>query len=226
MTKYLGKLPSCYEAVTIRHLLTLTSGVFDYDNIGKGRPDQLIARKSSLQFQPGQKYEYSNSNYVLLSIVIEKVSNESFPDFLQHRIFNPLGMTSTWAYTDRAKKLIPFASGYNQFGKEDDYKSTMFFGDGGLYSTVEDLFKWHRALYTDRLVKPTVLAEAFVPGVVKEGSTTYGFGWNISEDDHGKYAWHTGNSAGFRAYIQHRLDDEIAIIILTNTGPDGNSFIA
>jgi CubicO group peptidase (beta-lactamase class C family) len=219
VTKHLGKLPSCYEDVSIRHLLTHTSGVFDYDNIGKGRPDQLITRKRSLQFQPGQKYEYSNSNYVLLSMVIEKVTGKSFPDFLQQQIFSPLDMTSTFTYADRGKKPIPFATGYNQFGKENDYKSTVFFGDGGLYSTVEDLFKWHRALYTDQLVKPTVLAEAFVPGRVKEGSTTYGFGWNISSDDYGKYAWHTGNTAGFRAYIQHRLDDEIAIIMLTNTGP-------
>ena len=226
VTKYITNLPSCYQPVTLRHILTNTSGVIDYDNLGDGRQDKLIARQRSLRFQPGLKYEYSNSNYVLLSLVIESVNGESFSDFLHKHIFSPLGMTNTFSYINVGNKLTKKAIGYNQFGKENDYESTSFFGDGGVYSTVEDLFKWHRALYTDKLLRQSTLAEAFVPGDVKEGSTTYGFGWNISVDEHGKYVWHTGNTAGFRAYIQHRLDDETAIIILTNTGPSRRMEIA
>lgn len=218
VTKYIPKLPACYQTVTIRHLLTHTSGVFDYDYLGSGSPDKLIMKKGYLRFPPGEKYEYSNSNYVLLSLIIENVSGISFPDFLQKNIFNPLEMTNTFAYRHPDQKINGVALGYNQFGKDNDYNSPATFGDGGVYSSVEDLLKWHRALYTEKLVKQSTLAMAFTAGIVKIGKSTYGFGWNVNEDSHGRFAWHTGNTSGFRAYIQHRLDERIAIIILTNTG--------
>jgi CubicO group peptidase (beta-lactamase class C family) len=218
VTKYIRKLPACYQAVTIRHLLTHTSGVFDYDDLGSGSPDKLIMKKGSLRFPPGEKYEYSNSNYVLLSLIIENLSGILFPDFLQKNIFTPLQMTNTFAYRHPDQKVKGVALGYNQFGKDNDYNSPATFGDGGVYSSVEDLLKWHRALYTEKLVKQSTLAMAFTAGIVQTGTSTYGFGWNVSEDSHGRFAWHTGNTSGFRAYIQHRLDERIAIIILTNTG--------
>ena len=225
VTKFI-KLPECYDQVTIRHLLTHTSGVFDYSDLGSGRPDKLIFKTNSLQFPPGQRYEYSNSNYVLLSIVIETITGISFPDFLQRKILGPVGMTRTFPYPSGDKKIDRVALGYNQFGKLDNYDSPAMFGDGGLYSTVEDLLKWDQALYTEQLLKQSTLAEAFRPGIVIEGTSTYGFGWNIGEGPNGKYAWHTGNTAGFRAYIQRRLDRQRTIIILTNTGPSKRVEIA
>ena len=220
------KLPECYRQVTIRHLLTHTSGVLEYSDLGSGRPDKLIFKTNSLHFTPGQRYEYSNSNYVLLSIVIEKLTGMSFPDFLREKILDPLGMSRTFPYPPQNQKISGVAIGYNQFGKLDDYNSTEMFGDGGLYSTVEDLLKWDQALYTELLVKPSTLADAFMPGRVMEGTSTYGFGWNIAEGPNGKFVWHTGNTAGFRAYIQRRLDQHRTIIILTNTGPSKRIEIA
>ena len=225
VTKFV-KLPDCYDQVTIRHLLTHTSGVFEYSDLGSGRPDKLIFKTNSLRFPPGQRYEYSNSNYVLLSIVIEKIAGISFPDFLQRKILGPVGMTRTFPYPNGDKKIDGVAVGYNQFGKSDDYNSAVMFGDGGLYSTVEDLLKWDQVLYTEQLLKQSTLAEAFRPGTVIEGSSTYGFGWNIGEGPNGKYLWHTGNTAGFRAYIQRQLDQQRTIIILTNTGPSKRVEIA
>jgi CubicO group peptidase (beta-lactamase class C family) len=218
VTKYLRNLPACYQMVSLRHLLNHTSGVFDYDQLGSGSPDKLIFKKNSLRFQPGEKYEYSNSNYVLLSLIIETLSGISFADFLQRNFFTPLEMTRTFAYAHSNQKVPGVARGYNQFGKDDDYNSPATFGDGGIYSSAEDLLKWHQALRTEKLVKQSTLDMAFTAGKVRSGSSTYGFGWNVSEDAHGRFAWHTGNTSGFRAYMQHRLDERIDIIILTNTG--------
>jgi CubicO group peptidase (beta-lactamase class C family) len=225
VTKFV-KLPDCYNQVTLRHLLTHTSGVFEYSDLGSGRPDKLIFKTDSLHFQPGHRYEYSNSNYVLLSIVIEKITDVSFPDFLKRKILEPLGMTRTFPFPNEDKKIGEVAVGYNQFVKLDDYDSPVMFGDGGLYSTVEDLLKWDQALYTEQLLKQSTLAEAFRPAIVREGTTTYGFGWNVAEGPYGKYVWHTGNTAGFRAYIQRRLNQHRTIIILTNTGPSKRIEIA
>jgi CubicO group peptidase (beta-lactamase class C family) len=225
VTKFL-KLPNCYDPVTIRHLLTNTSGVLEYSDLGSGRPDKLILNAKSLHFPPGQRYEYSNSNYVLLSMVIEKLTGLSFPDFLKQKILDPLGMTRTFPYVPTNEKINDIAIGYNQFGKIDDFKPSAMFGDGGLYSTVEDLLKWDQALYTEQLLKQSTLAEAFRPGTVREGTSAYGFGWNVAQDPYGKYVWHTGNTSGFRAYIQRRLDQHRTIIILTNTGPSKRMEIA
>lgn len=216
VSKYLHQLPDCYEQVTIRHMLTHTSGIYDYSDLGSGSPDNAIARKTSLRFPPGQKYEYSNSNYVLLSLIIEKVSGISFTDFLQQRIFDPLRMRDTFVHPSQKSQRM--AVGYNQFGKEDDISPGAQFGDGGIYSTVQDLLKWDQALYKENLVRQSTLAEAFVPAEVKEGKNTYGFGWNVSDGEQGKYVWHTGNTAGFRAYIRRMPGPEITVIILTNTG--------
>jgi CubicO group peptidase (beta-lactamase class C family) len=225
VTKFV-KLPDCYDQVTLRHLLTHTSGVFEYSELGSGRPDKLIFKTNSLHFLPGQRYEYSNSNYVLLSTVIENITNLPFADFLKQKILDPLGMTRTFPSIKGNKRLSGIAVGYNQFGKLDDYNSSAVFGDGGLYSTVEDLLKWDRALYTEQLLKQSTLAEAFRPGAVSHGTSTYGFGWNVAEGPDGKVVWHTGNTAGFRAYIQRRLDQHRTIIILTNTGPSKRIEIA
>ncbi len=91
-------------------------------------------------------------------------------------------------------------------------------GDGGIFSTVDDLLKWDQALYTDQLIRQSTLAEAFIPGRVAEGTSTYGFGWNITEVDGSKYVWHTGNTANFRAFIGRRLGPKLTVIILTNKG--------
>jgi hypothetical protein len=109
------------------------------------------------------------------------------------------------------------ARAYNGFGTPDDYRAFVT-GDGGVYSTVDDLYLFDRALYTDTVVRQSALAEAFTPGSVRQGSTTYGFGWNVKEEDFGKCLWHTGSTAGFRAFIERRLAERNVVIMLTNVG--------
>jgi CubicO group peptidase (beta-lactamase class C family) len=211
--------------ITLRHLLTHTSGMPDYGDLAiddSGLSQQaLIAAllsKDDVLSKAGEKYRYSNPGYALLAIVVERVSGRSFGDFLEQEIFQPVGMSSTFVYDRREKKSARTAVGYGQFGQVDDPSPTQIPGDGGIYSTVDDLLKWDKALYAQKLVSQSTLAEAFTPGSVEEGHSTYGFGWNVTEDGSGKYVWHTGSHAGFRAFIERRLAPRITVILLTNRG--------
>ena len=214
-----------FTKVTLRHLLTHTSGMPDYgdleiDDSGldqKGLIAALLKKEDTLA-EPGLKYRYSNPGYALLAIVVERVSGERFADFLEQDIFKPAGMTSTFVYDSAGKKTTRAALGYDQFGETDDGTPTAIPGDGGMYSTVDDLLKWDQALYTDKLVRQSALSEAFTPGKVQQGTTIYGFGWNVEEKNGSEYLWHTGSNAGFRAFIGRRPTDRVTVIMLTNKG--------
>jgi CubicO group peptidase (beta-lactamase class C family) len=170
-------------------------------------------------------------------MIVEQVAGKSFSDCLQDDIFKPLGMNSTFLDDGSGHNLDLAATGYDQYGNIDsphpataddflllvepslrhllpDYTK----GDGGIYSTVDDLLKWDEALYTNKLVRQSTLAAAFTPGKVKEGFSTYGFGWNISYMHWHKYVWHTGSTGGFRAFIGRRLGEKLTVIMLTNKG--------
>ncbi|MFZ0820052.1 MAG: serine hydrolase [Candidatus Acidiferrales bacterium] len=211
--------------VTLRHLLTHTSGIPDYgdlaiDDSGLSQKGLIAAllEKEELFFNPGQKYRYSNPGYSLLAIAVEKVSGKSYGDFLEQEIFKPIGMSNTFVFDSPRKKDTRAAVGYDQFGQVDDGASTAIPGDGGIYSTVDDLFRWDQTLYTDKLVRQSTLSAAFTPGKVEEGSSTYGFGWNVVGNGDDKYVWHTGSHAGFRAFIERRPVGRTTVIMLTNRG--------
>ena len=211
--------------ISLRHLLTHTSGIPDYGDLGiddagldqKGLIASLL-KKEDLLAKPGRKYRYSNPGYALLAVVVERASGKRFGDFLEQEIFKPVGMLNTFLYDSAQKKDARSAVGYDQFGQVDDGAPTAIPGDGGIYSTVDDLFRWDQALYTDEFVPQSALAEAFAPGRVEEGTSTYGFGWNVAEEGGNKYVWHQGSQAGFRAFIKRRLKDRVAVIMLTNKG--------
>jgi CubicO group peptidase (beta-lactamase class C family) len=227
VSKYIPEFSgsSHLSKISLRHLLTHTSGIPDYGDLGiddSGLSQHAlisaIPSKEDLLSKPGEKYRYSNPGYALLAIVVERISGKGFGNFLEREIFEPVGMRDTFVYSSPGKKNARSAVGYGQFGQVDDARPTAIPGDGGIYSTVDDLFKWDQSLYTDKLVRQSTLAEAFTPGKVEEGSSIYGFGWNVAEDGSGKYVWHTGNQAGFRAFIERRLTPRITVIILTNKG--------
>jgi CubicO group peptidase (beta-lactamase class C family) len=211
-------------AVTVRQLLTHTSGVPDYPDLGVDRPGvtnaEILAalrRVTAPVFPPGLKYQYSNSGYVLLALIIENLSGTTLPQFLAARIFMPLAMSSTFVLTSPDDKHAGVARGYDRNGGVNDFEG-LTTGDGGVYSTVNDLLRFDQALYEDTLVRRETLAVAFRPAQVREGSTTYGFGWNIGNDTSGLRVWHQGNTAGFRAFIERRLSRRITVIMLTNGG--------
>jgi CubicO group peptidase (beta-lactamase class C family) len=224
ISEYIPELPPALGVVTVRQLLTHTSGIPDYSDLNVEHPGmtnaevlRALTRVDHTEFQPGEKYRYSNSGYVLLGILVERVSGTPLSDFLQNKIFGPLRMLRSFVLTNDQQRGEDVARAYSGFGTPDDYQAFVT-GDGGVYSTVDDLYLLDRSLYTDTLVRQSALAEAFTPASVRQGNTTYGFGWNVKEEDFGKRVWHTGSTAGFRAFIERRLADHSVVIMLTNVG--------
>jgi CubicO group peptidase (beta-lactamase class C family) len=224
LSKFLPGFTDAVGVATIRHLLTHTSGIPDYPELNVDRPGvtnaDILAASQKVQrpaFPPGHKYQYCNGGYVLLGLIVEMLSGQPLPRFLENRVFKPVGMTSTFVLTSPDQKTANVARGYGKSGDADDFAG-METGDSGVYSTVNDLLRFDQALYTDVLVRQQTLSEAFTPARVGEGQTTYGFGWNIVTDASGTRVWHQGNTAGFRAFIERRLANRITVIMLTNGG--------
>lgn len=224
ISEYIRELPPALGIATIRQLLSHTSGIPDYSDLNVEHPGmtnaevlRALTHVDHPDFPPGEKYQYSNSGYVLLSVLVERVSGTPLSEYLQKKVFGPLRMTKSFVLTSDQEKTADVARGYSAFGTPDDYKAFVT-GDGGAYSTVDDLYVFDRALYTDKLVRQSALVQAFTSASVRQGSTTYGFGWNIKEEGVGKRVWHTGSTAGFRAFIERRLGQRSVVIMLTNVG--------
>jgi CubicO group peptidase (beta-lactamase class C family) len=220
LNKYFPDFPGG-ESITIRQLLTHTSGIVNYEELGIDNPGltnrevyKSLVKHKTLQFQPGEKYDYSNSGYVLLAMIIENVSKMSFPDFMSTYVFGPLEMTHTFICTSPVQR--PVSKAYGKFGDESDNIGNTT-GDGGICSTVEDLLKWDQALYTSTLVSQSLIKQGFEPVTLHDGSKSfYGFGWMIKNDNDKKIVYHTGGSGGYRSYIERNLDNHNTIIMLTN----------
>jgi len=194
---YLPELNSLLDGITIRHLLTHTSGIPDVDDLGIDNPrltnatalKKLSKLKSTFR-EPGKKYRYSATGYLLLATIVERISKKTFSDLLTQKILDPLEMNNT-SLSGRAV------------------------GMGGMRSTVDDLLKWEQSFYSEGLICQPTLVEAFIPFPVKEGTSTYGFGWNISPKDESKLIWNAGNTGEYGAFMGRVLPEGIAIIMLT-----------
>ena len=224
------EFPTYGDNITIRHLLQHTSGLIAYEDL---IPDtatvqvrdkdvlRMMMAQDSTYFPPGAQYRYSNSGYAVLAMIVEKVSGKSFAQFLQENIFQPLGMKNTIAHEKGISTVKNRALGYRQEGGQfifaDQSVTSAVLGDGGIYSSVEDLLKWDRALYTEKLVKQEALVAAFAPGVLLDGKALeYGFGWRLDQFNGHRRVMHTGSTSGFRNVIQRYPDDNFTVIILTN----------
>jgi len=222
--------PAYGRNIMIRHLLQHTSGLIAYEEL---IPDtatvqvldqdvlQMMMTQDSTYFPPGAQYRYSNSGYAVLAMIVEKITGKSFAKFLRENIFKPLGMKNTAAYEKGISTVKNRALGYRQEGGQfvfsDQSVTSAVLGDGGIYSSVEDLFKWDQALYTEKLVKKETLVAAFTPGVLLDGkSLEYGFGWRLDQFNGHRRVMHTGTTSGFRNVIQRYPDDNFTVIILTN----------
>ena len=227
---FLPELPPATRAVTVRHLLNHTSGLVDYEDlIPESRTEQLddqdvltlLASKDSLYFPPGAQYRYSNSGYVLLGIIVSRVTPLSFPDFLDERIFARLGMTASVAHVEGLDTIPERAYGYSprggSFERTDQSVTSATLGDGGIYTTVDDMVHWDQALDGTKLVDAATLQLATTPPALPGGATTeYGFGWFI-DTYRGANRWrHTGETSGFRNAIQRFPDRRLTVIVLTN----------
>ena len=228
LSDYFPDFPDYADSVTIRQMMTHTSGIPDHYRLnaykaGLTNDDvyDILVKVEELDFKPGTKYSYSNGGYVLLSMIVEKVSGQPFHEFMKTNIFNPLEMDHTLVYDQSEPEVANRAIGYNASGKLDDYE-IFTTGAGGIYSNVDNLFKWDQALNRHQLVSAETLEEAYQPTILSSGDTIpYGFGWSINQDKH--WVEHSGGLSGFRTYIRRYPEKGDAFVLLTNKG-DAVSF--
>jgi len=215
--------------ITVRHLLNHTSGIPDYYAMGKYVDSmtndmvmEVILDLKSLEFPPGEKYSYSNTGYVLLSMLIERVAKESYRKFLNWKIFDPLGMEYSEIFDGTQPKMSRRARGHSQSGERNDYQARTT-GAGGVYSQIDDLFLWDQALYDDDLIKAENLEQAFTPARLTSGELSYyGFGW-VLEAKNPKVVQHSGSLAGFRSFFYRDTENKNTIILLSNFTNDVKS---
>lgn len=253
--KYLTDLP--YKGITIRNLLTHTSGIPDYIEWFEEHWDRskvatnqdvielfLKGARPELLSKPDEQWNYSNTGYILLAELIEKVSDLPYEEYLDANIFKPLGMTSTRPLSRRIEKNINnIVDGYIFDRINDEYvipdtindHSYVYFldgvrGDGVINTTIEDLVKWDQALSSNELVREETKMEAFTAAILKDGTSLgygaglhpeakagYGYGWSIEQNETtGKILAHSGYCAGFHSFLIRYVDSNKSIIYLSN----------
>jgi CubicO group peptidase (beta-lactamase class C family) len=259
LTAVFPDFPAYGKAITIRHLLNHTSGLPDYEDLmdasekRKGSaiwtPERqiqdeevlnLLKQEATGKFTPGTKWSYSNSGYVVLGLIVGKVSGQPFPQFLRERIFAPLKMDHTLAYQKGRNEVSNRAYGHTRdggtFGETDQSATSATLGDGGVYSSLEDLAKWDDALAHHTLLSEAEMQPAFVAVQLADGSqpkwpaereqssdnlhpgrpVSYGFGWFLDPYQGHQRTYHSGGTMGFRTYIVRFTADNLTVIVLCN----------
>lgn len=233
--KFLPDFP--YLNITIQMLLTHRSGLSNYlyfsepycdaNNCYNGKVFdnnsmlRIIAdTKPAPYTSPNKKFEYCNTNYALLACIVEKVSGQRFADFMAQNIFTPLGMSNTWVHGSKNDTIYKYkTTGHNASGyvEKDNYADDVV-GDKGIFSTVDDLFKWNEALYSEKLLKKATIEEAFTGySNEHEGKRNYGYGWRlIEEDKNNKIVYHNGWWHGFSTLFYRKISDRTTVIVLSN----------
>jgi CubicO group peptidase (beta-lactamase class C family) len=257
LAKYCPEFPAYARTITLRQLLNHTAGFTQYQELLVGKIDpesyfrssksppaaheftaaealRALSREQKLRFEPGAKFEYSDSAYVVLAQIIERITGERYAEFLKANIFDPLGMKDTLVVDERKQRVPRLALSYsNRSGHWEDITyspENSIYGEDGIYSTINDLYKWDQALYTDRLVSRTTLETAFTPGLGNDGMpistdllsrpSSYGFGWVISSLRGEKDIEHAGGWAGYETYILRVPSRRVTAIVLTNASND------
>jgi D-alanyl-D-alanine carboxypeptidase len=232
VSKYIPESPDTWRGVTVRHLLTHTSGIKNYNGLAGFELTEHLTRAEFVKrigaypplFAPGEAHSYGNVNYSLLGYVVEQASGKPYWQFVNERIFRPLGMTSAH---DRDPRYVlkNRAQGYEW---EDgqlvgrDYDLTDVFAAGAVVSTVQDLEKWGAAFFGGRVLKPSSLEQVWTPVRLNSGKTyPYGFGWYVETLRGHAVRRHTGQTAGFAASIAYFPDDRLTVIVLCNLGTQG-----
>jgi len=243
LTKFFPEFSLPGQQITIRHLLNHTSGLPEFEDLlhnqmkvdfvtgKKGRIEvtakdvlTAYAQRKEARFKPGERYEYNNGGYVVLSHVVEMASGKSFSNFVRENIFQPLEMDNSFFAEEPRLKTAYRAIGYFREWhglKVSDYLDVLklYNGSASIFSTAEDLRKWDQALYTEKLVKESTLKEAITPGKLNDGSVlNYGFGWELFRSKGTLYMMHEGGWGGFKSFIFRIPDQRFAVIALSNSG--------
>jgi CubicO group peptidase (beta-lactamase class C family) len=237
VSKYIKNTPSSWNGITIRHLLTHTSGMGDYPDNMDYRKDYTeeqeleMVKKQPLLFKPGEKWQYSNLAYLTLGIIIHNVSGKFYGDFLEERVFGPIGMVSTQVISEA--DIVPNRSaGYrledgkikNQEWVSPTLNTT---ADGALYFNIVDLAKWDAALNTEQLLSKSNLDQMWTPVKLNSGKTyPYGFGWGFGEINDHRIIEHGGSWQGFNTHVARYVDDKVTVVVLTNLSGARPGYIA
>ncbi len=254
LTDVFADFPAYGKAITIRNLLNHTSGLPDYEDLMAAAENRkgaalwtptrqiqdaevldLLKQEAAGKFAPGSKWSYSNSGYVVLGLVVAKISGKPFREFLRERIFAPLQMSQTLAYQKGKNEVTRHAYGHSKEGntwKETDQSSTSAtLGDGGIYSSLTDLAKWDEALAQHTLLTEKEMQPALTPAQLTTGArpkwpansdrpegtpVLYGFGWFLDPYRNHARMWHYGDTLGFHSYILRFPADHLTIIVLCN----------
>jgi CubicO group peptidase (beta-lactamase class C family) len=244
LSKFIPEL-AVYKGITIKNLLNHTSGLPDYMDLFEDVFDKskiatnkdvitiFAQRQPKVIFAPNSRHEYCNTGYALLAVIVERASGKTFTNFLKKNIFKPLEMDNTFVYKRRLepRKISNYAYGYvysdslKKYALPDDFEETKMVvwldgvvGDGGVNSTVNDLLKWDRALYSNKLISKKSMNAMFSPTILNDSTKiNYGHGWQIEDhDEFGKIVYHGGGWPGYATFFARHITDDKTIIILQN----------
>ena len=245
LTSIIPEFPAYGRGIAVRHLLQHTSGLADYESLmtppDPGVPVEeaqikdaevlgLLERQTAGKFPPGTKWEYSNSGYVLLGLIVEKASGLPLGRFLRERIFAPLDMDGTLVYERGTNEVRNRAYGHSfdhgTWRETDQSPTSATLGDGGIYSSLRDLARWDASLRDRTLLTAAELDLVQTPVLVPEGGpvgpdgapAAYGFGWFLNPWKGRARAWHYGETIGFRTAIQRFIEDGVTVVVLSNRG--------
>ena len=237
LMRFFPNFPMYGQDIKIRHILSHTSGLMDYEDlIAPATKAQvhdkdvfdLLCKEDKLMFAPGSSFHYSNTGYAFLALIVQAASGQRFADFLHDNIFQPLGMTNTVAYEAGISTVPHRAYGYTArvdestrrrvFAPTDQSVTSAVLGDGGIYSSTADLFKWDQALYTEKLIPQGLLQEAFTATSHPSDfqGSGYGFGWYIGTRHGVPSVWHYGSTVGFSTRIERYPARKFTLILLAN----------
>ena len=243
LTEIFPEFPAYGKTITVRHLLNHTSGLLDYEDLmakqyGNTPDDQipqihdagvltLLEKAKTTNFPAGTRWQYSNSGYCVLAMVVEKVSGQPFGQFLHDRIFVPLQMTNTVAYENGKNEVSNRAYGHtpdgNSFRETDQSSTSATLGDGGIYTSLADMARWDAALERHTLLSEKEMQPALsavhptsAPAEENGHTVSYGFGWFVDPYKGHERMWHYGETVGFRTSIQRFPKDHLTVIVLAN----------
>ncbi|MDX1741125.1 MAG: serine hydrolase domain-containing protein [Rhodothermales bacterium] len=230
LTDVFPDFPSYGSKITVRHLLTHTSGLVSYEGL---IPDtatiqvydadvlEMMKEQTATYFEPGTEYRYSNTGYAILAMIVEARSGRTFSEFAREEIFEPAGMTGTVAFRAGENTVENRAMGYRVDGSQivpaDQSLTSAVLGDGGVYSSIADLKAWDEALDENLVLTEEMIELATTPIALEDGTQVgYGFGWRIDEYWGRRRIHHTGSTSGFRTVIKKFPDDRFTVVVLTN----------
>lgn len=228
--KYIPEFPTKVRTITIEHLLTHTSGIPEYMDWEKFHdkwnlyysPSELINLiiDEPLNFKPGDDFEYCNSNYLLLGQIIERVTDNSFNDYLKREIFDKVGMTNS-SSDDHNTHTLNLANGYTR--TNDQIKPAQFadrswaYSAGNIISTVDDLNLWYLHLFSGNIISLQSLDKALTPFILNNGdSSNYGYGWYLENFQHAEMIYHGGSMSGFYSYVSYIPKTKVLTVSLAN----------